>query len=184
MAFTARAFDEAQPACTRTYIAAQSFLEVARQNLDAFKALIQSPHGVRQWAHWNLLRPVLEASFWVVWILEPDDGRERRRRGLRVEIDDAREQERWLNELRPMVSGHDIDQALGRISRSNTTFRREAEQLGMEWKKAREPVNVTRELGRLGVVRSWGDEMGPIFAGVWRRLSGAQHGKTWSLARL
>lgn len=181
MAFTARSFDEAQPAGPRTYIAAHSFLEVARQNIDAFKVLTQGDYGVRQWPHWNLLRPVLEASFWTVWILEPDDGRERRRRGLRAEIDDAREQEKWLREILPIVDEEDIAQALANISKSNTTFRREAEQLGMTWGQAREPVAVTRELGRLQVFQNWDEDMGPIFASVWRRLSGAQHGKVWSL---
>ena len=133
------------------------------------------------WPHWNLLRPVLEASFWTVWILEPEDGRERRRRGLRAEIDDAREQEKWLNEIRPIVGEEGVAQALANISESNQTFRREAEQLGMTWGRAREPVLVTRELGRLQAFKDWEEDMGPFFAGVWRRLSGAQHGKIWSL---
>jgi hypothetical protein len=87
-ALTARAFDEAQTAGTRTYIEAQRCLGVAIDNHEALLALLQAD-GATVWAPWSLIRPTVESSFLALWLLDPVSGLERRRRGLRLEVQDA-----------------------------------------------------------------------------------------------
>lgn len=81
--------DERQTAGRRVYMGAQRCLSSAWDNHDALLALLRH-HGATQFAPWNLLRPTFEASFYALWLLDPDDSLERRRRGLRFE---------WLDEL-------------------------------------------------------------------------------------
>lgn len=87
---TARFIDEGQIAGPRTYITVSRLLQVALDNHLALIGLLQG-HGVSHWAPWNLMRPVFEAAFYVMWILDPDESRDRRRRGLRAEVNDANE---------------------------------------------------------------------------------------------
>jgi hypothetical protein len=61
----ARSFDEAQPGGHRVAFGAEGLLASAEENVEAFRALISS-FGIRHWAHWNLLRPNLEASLWTL----------------------------------------------------------------------------------------------------------------------
>ncbi|WP_121258589.1 hypothetical protein [Nocardioides ferulae] len=87
---TARRFDEAQPAGHRAYFAAERYLGVAMDNHWALLALLKH-HGVTPSAPWSLLRPSFECSFLAGWVLDPSEGRQRRIRGLRLEILDERE---------------------------------------------------------------------------------------------
>lgn len=77
---SARAFDQAQVAGPRTYMEVTRYLGVARDNHLALLALLKH-HGATLWAPWSLLRPTFETSFYAAWLLDPDDGRERRTRG-------------------------------------------------------------------------------------------------------
>src|SRR5215217_8732971 len=90
MNFTARFFDEGQPAGPRTYIGVARLLNIAIDNQEAFQSLIQT-RGVTHWSQWSLLRSVFEASFYALWTLDPREGRERRKRGLRLEVLDSKE---------------------------------------------------------------------------------------------
>lgn len=85
----ARMIDEGQTAGRRAYMGAQRCLSVAWDNHDALISLLRH-HGATQFAPWNLLRPTFEASFYALWLLDPEDSIERRRRGLMFE---------WLDEL-------------------------------------------------------------------------------------
>jgi len=82
---SARAFDEARPAGRRTYMEVTRYLGVARDNHEALLAVLEH-HGATLWAPWSLLRPTFETALLAAWILDPEDGRERRARGLRCEI--------------------------------------------------------------------------------------------------
>src|SRR4051794_29523358 len=75
---SARLIDEGQVAGPRTYITASRLLQVAFDNHLALIGLLQH-HGATHWAPWNLMRPVFEAAFYVVWILDPAESVERRR---------------------------------------------------------------------------------------------------------
>lgn len=127
---TARLMDEAQTAGPRTYITAHRYLQIAWDNHLALIALLQH-HGATHWAPWNLMRPVFEASFYVLWMLEPDDGRIRRQRGLRAELLDAREQKRWLESLVPAgLDEEALDGLRQQRAGSRQVYQREASELG------------------------------------------------------
>jgi hypothetical protein len=91
MNFTARFIDESQPAGPRTHVGVDRLLAIAMDNQEAFQSLITT-RGVTHWSQWNLLRPVFEASFYVIWILDQRESKERRKRGLRPEVLDSKEQ--------------------------------------------------------------------------------------------
>lgn len=182
MQLTARVFDEAQPAGPRTYINATRYLQIAADNHSAFRSLIQS-HGVTHWAHWNLLRPVLEASFHAAWILDPAEGVERRRRGLRTEVLDARERSKWVDALRKAGLASEPLDALARSdARSTTVYRREADELGLPWSRARGPIALVDELPKLECLQQmYQGPVGALLTALWRRLSGSQHGMSYAL---
>lgn len=109
---SARAFDEAQVAGHRPYIEATRYLGVARDNHDALLAVLKH-HGATVWAPWSLLRPTFESAFLAAWVLDPDDGRERRARGLRCEVLDTYEQKhhraafKAIPEVRDAIEDHE-----------------------------------------------------------------------------
>jgi hypothetical protein len=136
---SARAFDESQTAGSRTYMEAQRYLAVARDNHEALLALLEH-RGATLWAPWSLLRPTFEASFRAAWILDPEDGRERRVRGLRCEILDAFEQRRHRNalkkirnaDLRELIRASEEKAEKGSFS----TYRAEAAAFGTQLRHA------------------------------------------------
>ncbi len=151
---SARAFDEAQPAGPRTYMEVQRFLSVAQDNHYALLALLTS-HGATVWAPWSLLRPVFETAFLAAWILDPDDGRTRRIRGLRCEVRDAYEQRKHLNTFAELP---EVTEQMA-VLRARTdagafaTYRREAAELSVGWDTLQK-VDMTRELPRLTAAKN------------------------------
>ncbi|NHA01355.1 hypothetical protein G5V59_20030 [Nocardioides sp. W3-2-3] len=136
----ARMIDEGQVAGHRVYMAAQRYLMIARDNHQALVALLQSPHGLSVSAPWNLLRGTFEASFYAAWVLDPEESLERRRRALRLEIADEREQDLYYDDLLkvfgedleadPAAAKQDFDQAARDV---DTTYRAEAQELGLTY---------------------------------------------------
>lgn len=177
-----RAFDEAQTAGPRTYMAVTRYLGVARDNNDALIGLLQN-HKASVWAPWTLLRPIFEASFVAVWILEPDSGKERRWRGLRAEVLDSFEKRRHLAafkvipQMRPLI---EEDEA--RVEADvHSVYRDEAAALGRSFDAARKKIVIVDELRKLRVIQGQGVEGAAFMEGVWRQLSGYEHGLGWAM---
>jgi hypothetical protein len=180
---SARAFDESQPAGIRAYIAARRYLGVATDNHEALLALLKH-HGATLWSPWSLLRPTFETAFLAAWILEPDDGHERRVRGLRCEILDLYERRRHRDEFRAFPQ---IQQLLETTAEDPDrdalkTYRVEAAALGRKFDKLRQKINVIDELPRLSFVKTQ-REFAPFLRATWRLLSGFEHGLSWALLR-
>ena len=125
-------------------MAATRYLNVARDNHEALLALLRH-HGATLWAPWSLLRPTFETSFVAAWILDPEDGRERRARGLRCEILDYYEQRRHraafkaFPEVRKLLETSDQDAEKGSLN----TYRAEAAALGRAFDKLHQKINLT-----------------------------------------
>jgi hypothetical protein len=182
---SARAFDESQTAGPRTYMEAQRYLAVARDNHEALLALLEH-RGATLWAPWSLLRPTFEASFRAAWILDPEDGRERRVRGLRCEVLDAYEQRRHRGalkkipneELRELIRAGEAEAEAegGALS----TYRAEAAALGRAFDTLHQKIDVIAELPKLSFLKALSD-FGPFLEAIWRQLSGFEHGLGWAL---
>ena len=144
--FSDRLFDEAKPAGNRTYILANQLIEVAVENYHAVFALIQK--GATPWAPYNLIRPAFEAAFYALWILEPQDSVQRLLRGLRVAVEDNRQSENWIRELIkiPNLTEDQRQSMQSPISRSSTSFRRDAEGIGVKWAQASQRITLIDEL--------------------------------------
>lgn len=182
-ALTARRFDEAQPAGTRAYFAAERYLGVAMDNHWALLSLLEH-HGVTPSSPWSLLRPSFECAFLAGWVLDPDDGAQRRLRGLRLEVMDHRER---LNHIKAFEKVPDVaallDQAREGREAAEAAYRADAEALGVKWQQVTQKVNVVDELPRL----SWVQREEPIVSATmvaqWRMLSGYEHGLGWAMLR-
>lgn len=85
LGFTARKYDESQPAGHRGYILAYGHIQAGLEHIDALRGLLQH-HGATPRAPWTLMRAIFEAGFWTTWLMEPVDGLVRRQRGLRLEV--------------------------------------------------------------------------------------------------
>lgn len=179
---SARAFDEAQVAGPRAYIEVARYLSVARDNHEALLSLLRH-HGATVWAPWSLLRPTFESSFLAAWILDPDDGRERRARGLRCEILDTFEQRRHraafkaFPDLRAAIEETERQVDAGAIA----TYRSEAAQLGRSFDRLRQKITIVDELKKLSVITD--PSMVPFLEATWRLLSGYEHGFGWASVR-
>lgn len=177
----ARSFDEAQSGGHRVAFGVEGLLATAEENVQAFRALISS-FGIRHWAHWNLLRPNPEASLWALWILAPSDSRERAVRALQLEVDNAREQLNWLTATASAgIPQEAVDQARAKFARSDEVYKQEAHELRISWKCVRERINLTAAIPKLPYGSDYDAGFGHYVCSIWRRLSGAQHGKTYSL---
>jgi hypothetical protein len=178
-----RAFDESQPAGPRTYMAVDRYLGVAADNHEALLSVLEH-HGATLWAPWSLLRPIFESSFMAAWILEPNDGQERRARGLRVEGVDAYEQRKRtaafkaFDAIRQLIEDHEAETNAGAMA----TYKAEAAALGRRWDTVRAKVNVLDELSKMPFLRAQPD-MIPSLEATWRLLSGYEHGFGWALLR-
>lgn len=177
---TPRKFDCAQPAGHRVYMEAERYLEAAIDNLTALRQLLG--HGAGLFAPWSLLRSVFEASVLAAWILDPEDGSERRYRGLRSEIWDAVEELKYLQTLVNLGDMSERVQGLADRRRKQRidTYQDELAQMGRDWEKARQSVSVIDAIPRLSFVRNQGD-LGVFIQSTWRLLSGYQHGKGWAV---
>lgn len=176
---SARAFDEAQPAGRRPYIEAQRYLGAAKDNHDALLALLRH-HGATPWAPWSLLRPAFETAFLAAWVLDPEDGRERRARGLRCEILDTYEQRRHRDvfkaypEMRSLIEESERKVEMGSLA----TYRKEAVALGRKFETLNQKIQVANELRRLSFLAP---DTAPMVEGTWRQLSGYEHGLGWAV---
>lgn len=177
-----RAFDEAQVAGPRTYMAVTRYLGVARDNNDALMALLQN-YRASVWAPWTLLRPIFEASFFAVWILEPNAGQERRWRGLRAEVLDSFEKRRHLAAFKAIPQMRALIEAdEARVQAEiHAVYRKEAEALGRSFDAATKKVVMIDELRKLRVIQGQGVEGAAFMEGVWRQLSGYEHGLGWAM---
>jgi hypothetical protein len=182
MEFTARFVDEAQTAGHRTYIGVTRLLNIAIDNQEAFQSLITT-RGVTHWSQWNLLRPVFEASFYIIWVLDPDESRRRRMRGLRLEILDSKEQRNWIDSLKDAGLDEDVIAANAQHqARATQVYHTEAGELGLTRSQANQSVNIVTELPKLSFTREmYSDEFNKFLISTWRRLSGFQHGFGYAL---
>ena len=187
---TDRMIDEQQTSGRRTYMAVHRCLSVAWDNHDALLALLKH-HGATQFAPWNLLRPTFEAAFYAVWLLDPPESVERRRRGLRFE---------WLDELKHRAYYSDVDKLEGFVEDSDReiyeqdlarlagvrldhddVYKTEADALGLAWPLPKK-INVLDELGKLSELQvAEGSDL--VLRSTWRTLSGMQHGRGSTLLR-
>ena len=185
-----RMIDEGQTSGKRTYFGAQRCLDIAWDNHDALRSLLQH-HGATQFAPWNLLRPTFEAAFYALWLLDPDDSLERRRRGLLLEWLDELEHRTYHADLAAVerfVDAKDYEDLEADRVRHQTVIEEhdrlysgEAAALGMTWPLPRK-VNVLDELGKLqhcGIM----DGSDLVLRSTWRTLSGMQHGRGSTMLR-
>ena len=178
---SARSFDESQVAGHRTYMGATRYLGVARDNHEALLALLQH-HGATMWAPWSLLRPTFESSFLAAWLLDPEEGRERRARGLRCEILDALERRKHravfnaFPQARTLVEESEKQWENGPLK----TYRAETTALGYSFDRLRQKIDVTAELPKLSFVRDQ-KQFSPFLVATWRQLSGFEHGFGWAV---
>lgn len=179
LGLTARKFDESKTAGHRGYIIAASHLGGGLEHINVIRHLF-TEYGATPKAPWTLLRAVFEAGFWSTWLLEPDNGDERRRRGLQAEIRDNRERTAFYDSFllhdpvarQERRADHDQDEQV---------YRREVADMGFTWQQMRERIQVVRELERLEVVKSMEPEVRDATVAFWRSLSGMQHGLAYAM---
>lgn len=181
---TDRRLDEATRTGQRLYIQCSGLLAVARDHQEAVEQSMQ--FGVRPFALWSLLRPSFEAAFWVLWMLEPEDRRERLRRGLRVAWREQKEHEKFYRLSVEIAGAKGEDFVLKREAQSRAIckkYEEEAHAVHMSTKDMGKPVIVTEELGKLQSTR---DPDNPtahlLFKREWKELSGLEHGDATQLA--
>jgi hypothetical protein len=145
-------------------------------------AQLNGHHGATQWAPWNLMRPIFEASFYTLWILDPRDSRERRRRGLRVELNDSQEKKKWVESLAAAgVSAEALAPLRKRREEVTRIYRAESDELGMPWQASR-TINLVDEIPKLrSLVDAFDKQGAALFVSTWRRLSGFQHAMSYAL---
>lgn len=176
----ARKIDEAQPAGRRVYASAWQQLGAGMEHLQTLRhVLVQL--GATPRTPWVLVRAMFEAGFWATWLLEPDDGMARRRRGLRFEVRAAADRETWLDSLLKQQP-NERDELRRHHETHERNFRSEAEALGLSWAQARQRINVTEELPKLTAVRRLGTELDGAALAQWRGLSGLSHGSAYTMA--
>lgn len=176
---TDRKFDEAQPAGHRCYFAAYGYLQSGAEHIDALRGLL-TLHGATPRAPWTLLRSIYEAGFWSCWLLEPDQGLERRRRGLRVEARSWKERKNFYDTfLRTDLAKRDevrLDHA-----KDLEAYKKDAKDLTMSWDTVLQKVNVVAALEELQVVKAMEPLMQAGTIAMWRSLSGMQHNLIYAL---
>jgi hypothetical protein len=108
----------------------------------------------------------------------PGDSSERRRRGLRLDVLDSKEQRNWIDSLRNVGVDEEAIAANARWQAgASRVYRSEADALGLTWARANQSVNLVRELPKLAYTREmYSDEFNDFLVSTWRRLSGFQHG--------
>lgn len=172
---TDRRFDEATETGRRLYIKCANLLAVARDHQLALEDMVKV--AIRPCASWSLIRPAFEASFYVIWALEPDDAIERRRRGLRLA---------W-NERTSWKNRRDAEFAVERLNDETRSaaskaylkelkdeYEREARDLHMARELLGRRVNLVECLPKLESVKGGGLD-GKYYTLVWRELSGLEH---------
>jgi len=145
-------------------------------------------HGVTPWSSWSLLRPIFESSFFATWILDPQDGRTRRIRGLTCELQDQRQRQLHTECL---LGYPEVKKALEEGKRKSEaeagsmwTYRKEARELQVSWETVnnKRGVNVFDQLPRL-TFATGNQDFQMFLQATWRTLSGFEHGLGWALLR-
>jgi hypothetical protein len=176
---TARRFDEAQPAGHRPYMVASGYIAAAVEHVEVLREMVLNQHLTPR-APWTLLRSVFEAGFWSTWVLEPDDGLERRRRGLRVEVRGMAERTAFYDSLLMYDPQKRAEVATGHAEHERS-YRAEAEQLDLPWKHAKNRIVLFDELKKLREVSEMEPGVRAATYAMWRSLSGLQHGYPYAV---
>jgi hypothetical protein len=117
------------------------------------------------------------------WVLDPDDGRERRARGLRCEVLDMYEQKRHRAAFKAFPEVRDaIEEHERKLNETSiATYKTEAAALGRSFDNLRQKINVVDDVKKLSFV---GDPLVGVFLeGTWRLLSAYEHGLGWASMR-
>lgn len=176
---TARNFDLQQAQGHRVYISAMRYLQVAVENHRALQFIVQ--HRFTPYAPWNLLRPVLEAGFYVLWSLEPDESLTRRQNAVRLELLDARHGTAYLRELSRVPDlSRGAAEAVAAADADRPSLKRMAADVRLSWTQASQRLDVTQELGKVTSLRPF-DVPTPWLVATWRLLSGFSHGWGYSM---
>ena len=177
-----RRFDETKVAGLRPYVHAVGLLAAS---WDHHWLLTQTltTSGVTPHATWSLIRPAFEAAFHALWVLDPDGSFNRRRRGLQLELADAREQRLWA-EAAVATGFSNADESRRALDVLNSTYQtldREARLFNAAAKDMNRLANLVTDLPKL---RS----LAPMQAGIrawlvaaWRQMSGMQHGHSYAM---
>lgn len=185
MDFTDRHFDEAGRTGRRMWIHTHSYLGAARDNQLALEDMLRGGF-VRTHAPWNFVRPAFEAAFYVVWLLAPDDGRERMRRGLRLAWAEHKAHTTRFKLMVKMAHAEGHGEVLKAEAKDRDVRRRyveEAQVVGMSEKKLGEAVNITKELPKLTDVFDREPYEAEFHLLKWRELSGIQHADMGAMLR-
>lgn len=177
----ARQVDRAQTAGHRPYISAYRLLTTARENHQAFLGHVEAM-GFGPNAPFNLLRPVLESSLWAIWLLDPSQSHDRRRRGLHFEVLDHKAEIAYLEELGRTSDGRAFrDAAAKRGATAGSSYRKDADALRLDYTTLTRGINLTDEIPKLQwIVSHYGSDFARLITAEWRRLSGYQHTKAWA----
>lgn len=178
-ALTARRFDEAKPAGHRGYTVASAYIGSALEHIHTIRHLFTA-YGATPRVPWTLLRSVYEAGFWSTWLLEPADSDTRRIRGLRAEVNAARERTNFY----ATWFAHDpvgLEEATTDHPAHEMTYKAEAAALGIPWSRARDRIKVVEELAALEFVKSLETAPRDALNAIWRSLSGMQHGYAYAM---
>ena len=176
---TDRRFDEATETGRRLYIKCANLLAVARDHQLALEDMVKV--AIRPCASWSLIRPAFEASFYVIWALEPDDAIERRRRGLRLAWDEWKSRKnRHAAEFAVGVFADEQRSAASEahLKELKDKYEREARELHMGDKLLGQNINLVDCLPKLESVKGGGLD-GKYYALVWRgavRTRARRHG--------
>ena len=178
---TARFVDENQVAGTRVYFGAYAHIANAFEHHQALWALVSSDHGLTPHAPWTLMRSIFESGFWATWLLDPALSFHRRQRGLRLELVDRAEHDKWVRSL-PLPEDQ-IKKATSESREPIKVYKNEAAQLHLNWKAASQRPSVVDELKKLSIYQRVG-EAAPMFIAGWRALSGLQHNMPYALQQV
>lgn len=176
---TPRFIDEPQTAGHRPYFFARSHISGALEHFDVLWNLITGEAGITPRAPYSLMRPIFEHGFWAQWVLDPNDSRVRRQRGLIGEVLDRKNRRAWseVYDLEDEI----VDKMRLSHEKVIEVYRAEAAELRLPWKRAGEKPNLVQEIPRLVAVRRLESELGSMFVGGWRILSGLNHGALFAL---
>ena len=190
-----RTVDEGQVGGHRVYAAAERFLSTADENHDALLSLLKH-HGATPTAPWNLLRPSFESAFYALWLLNPEDSVERRRRAIRIEwLDDEQAQKYQAVALgnREMLAKIGVQPEtvrLPEVHENMATYKSEADATGLRYDTKQHRRHVTYRPHQLNVEALLGDLLPNdplstlVLQTTWKTLSGIQHAQGNALLRV
>lgn len=178
-ALTPRFIDEPQTAGYRPYFFAHAHISGAVEHFDVLWNLITGEDGITPRAPYSLMRPIFEHGFWAQWALDPDQSLTRRQRGLTGEVLDRKSRKNWAEvyDLEPEA----VEKMRASHEKVMEVYRQEAAATHLPWKRASEKPNLVLEIPRLAAVRKLETELGSMYVGAWRILSGLNHGALFAL---